>query len=555
MKQENFLALEGTPIAYWVKESFINDVANMPTLKNFARPRSGLTTSDNTKYLRYWYEVETFNKNIKSIEYPDQTFDKWVPLNGGGTYRKWYGNNLQVIYWKNKGEAIKSNPKATMANPDFQFKAGVTWSKISGTNLSVRRTGEGYVFSAVGLKAFPPKESINYVCGFLNSALVRYFVPIYSSNFTILSGDIAKYPIKEKSNQQISDNVEVLCKISKTDWDSKEISWDFKQPPLFVNRTHKDNLENSFVATRNYWHQKTDEMKQLEEENNKIFIKAYHLISDLDTEVPIDEITLSFNSYYRYDSKKSEEELEALLLADTMKEFIGYSVGCMVGRYSLEKEGLILANAGETLEDYLRQVPEPSFMPDEDNVIPVLEGEWFQDDIAERFKDFLKVTYGKANFEENLAFIEAAIGRDIRNYFVKDFYNHHVKMYKNRPIYWLFSSSKGSFNALIYMHRYRPDTLSVILNDYLLQYHDKLTAHKALLETRSISVSASQSEKTKAIKEIDQINKVLSELKEYEDEILYPLAAQQIEIDLDDGVKVNYNKFGRALKKVTGLSV
>ena len=225
----------------------------------------------------------------------------------------------------------------------------------------------------------------------------------------------------------------------------------------------------------------------------------------------------------------------------------------MFGRYSLDKEGLILANAGETLEDYLHQAPEPSFLPDADNVIPILAGEWFEDDIAGRFKDFLKVTFGEENFEENLTFMEEAIGKDIRSYFVNDFYNYHVKMYKKRPIYWLFSSPKGSFNALIYMHRYCTDTVSVILNDYLLQYREKLAAHKVLLETRSISASASQGEKTKALKEIDRVNKVLSELKEYEDEILSPLATQQSEIDLDDGVKVNYNKFGKALNKVKGL--
>jgi type II restriction/modification system DNA methylase subunit YeeA len=295
-------------------------------------------------------------------------------------------------------------------------------------------------------------------------------------------------------------------------------------------------------------------LQKQEETNNQYFIKAYGLSDQLDPEVELNEITLICNPHYRYSSNKSEEELEILLLAATMKEFISYAVGCMLGRYSLDKEGLILANVGETLEDYLSQVPEPNFMPDEDNVIPVLEGEWFEDDIAERFKDFLKVTFGEENFDENLAFLEEAIGRDIRGYFVKDFYDEHIKMYKKRPIYWLFSSPNGSFNALIYMHRYSPDTASVILNEYLVPYRDKLKAHKALLETRVISPDASQGEMTRASREIDQINKILSELKEYEDEILYPLATQQIKIDLDDGVLVNYNKFGKALKNVTGLS-
>ena len=226
----------------------------------------------------------------------------------------------------------------------------------------------------------------------------------------------------------------------------------------------------------------------------------------------------------------------------------------MFGRYSLDKPGLILANEGETLRDYLKQVPEPTFPADNDNVIPVLDEGWFDDDIVERFKRFLRVTFGDEHYEENLAFLENGIGKDIRGYFLKDFYKEHLKMYKKRPIYWLFSSPNGSFNALIYMHRYRPDTVSIILNDYLRQYREKISAHKAHLQAVERDPNASQGEKTKALREIDKIDKVLAELREYEDEVLYPLAAQQIQIDLDDGVKVNYPKFGKALKRVSGLS-
>jgi len=226
----------------------------------------------------------------------------------------------------------------------------------------------------------------------------------------------------------------------------------------------------------------------------------------------------------------------------------------MLGRYSLDKPGLILANQGETIENYVAKIPEPIFEPDDDNVIPIMDVDWFSDDIVERFKKFLKITFGEENYAENLAFIEDAIGKDIRKYFLKDFYAYHVKMYKKRPIYWMFSSPKGSFNALIYLHRYRPDTVSIVLNDYLREFKTKLASRKGNLENISISTSASQSEKTKALKEIEKIRQNLDELDEYERDILYPLATRQIEIDLDDGVKVNYPKFGRALKKITGLS-
>ena len=303
----------------------------------------------------------------------------------------------------------------------------------------------------------------------------------------------------------------------------------------------------------------TLEMQRLEEENNRIFIDAYDLQDELKPEVPLNEITLTCNPHYRYGNDKSEDELEALLLADTMRELVSYAVGCMFGRYALDKPGLILANQGEIIEDYLKRVPEPSFPADDDNVIPMLDGDWFTDDIAARFRKFLRVAFGEEHYEENLRFVEQALNLKgkrnygIRDYFLGEFYTDHVKRYKKRPIYWLFSSPKGSFNALIYMHRYRPDTVSVVLNDYLREFRTKLTSHKNHLEAVSISASSRQGEKTKALKEIEKITKMIAEMEEYEREVLYPLATEQVEIDLDEGVKVNYPKLGAALKKIVGL--
>jgi len=226
----------------------------------------------------------------------------------------------------------------------------------------------------------------------------------------------------------------------------------------------------------------------------------------------------------------------------------------MFGRYSLDTPGLVLANQGETVKDYLSKVSNPSFEPDADNVIPILDGEWFTDCIVERFKQFLKVTFGELNFVANLTFIEDSLGKDIRKYFVKDFYTDHVKRYKKRPIYWMFSSPKGHFNALIYMHRYRPDTVSVVLNEYLREFENKLKASRENYKRRSTSESLSEHDKREALKGIDNINKMLSDISDYEQQTLYPLATEKIAIDLDDGVKVNYTKFGKALKKVPGLS-
>ncbi|MDP2877525.1 MAG: hypothetical protein Q8O00_15160 [Holophaga sp.] len=241
-----------------------------------------------------------------------------------------------------------------------------------------------------------------------------------------------------------------------------------------------------------------------------------------------------------------------------MREFISYAVGCMFGRYALEKPGLVLANQGETLEVYLKQIPDPDFPADADNVIPLLDGDWFTDDIAGRFRTFLRVTFGEERYEDNLAFVELVLGkngkaRDIRDYFLKDFYGDHVRRYKKRPIYWLFSSPRGSFNALVYMHRYRPDTAGLVLNNYLREFRTKLASRRNYLEAVSIGADSSQGEKTKALKEIEKIVKTIAELEEYERDVLYTLATRELEIDLDDGVKVNYCKFGSALKQIPGL--
>lgn len=351
----------------------------------------------------------------------------------------------------------------------------------------------------------------------------------------------------------------LIVRVHKVDWNSYETSWDFTSLPFLNPEYRQPTLKATYQKLRAHWREMTLEMHQLEEENNRIFIDAYGLQDELTPEVPLNEITLTCNPHYRYGNDKSEEELEALLLADTMRELVSYAVGCMFGRYALDKPGLILANQGETIEDYLKQVPEPNFPADGDNVIPMLDGDWFTDDIAERFRKFLRVAFGEAHYEEDLRFIEQALNikgkrnYGIRDYFLGEFYTDHVKRYKKRPIYWMFSSPKGSFNALIYMHRYRPDTVSVVLNDYLREFRTKLTSHKNHLEAVSISASASQGEKTKALKEIEKITKMIAEMEEYEREVLYPLATEQVEIDLDDGVKVNYPKLGAALKKIVGL--
>ncbi|SIR39495.1 hypothetical protein SAMN05421641_1572, partial [Paracoccus thiocyanatus] len=350
-------------------------------------------------------------------------------------------------------------------------------------------------------------------------------------------------------------DVEAMVAFARSDWDAYETSWDFTTLPLLSSDHRTETLAASYAQLRAHWQGITDQVKSLEEANNRIFIDAYGLAEELTPEVPIEKITLTCNPAYRYGVKGSEEDREARLREDTVAEFLHYAVGCMFGRYSLDAPGLILANQGEGMEEYLARVPEPTFAPDRDNVIPVLDADWFADDIVTRARDFLRVTFGEAKFRENLAFIEAALGKDLRKWFTKDFFDYHVRRYKKRPIYWMFSSPKGTFNALIYMHRYRPDTVSVVLNQYLREFIHKLEVERARLEKLADDPNATQSARTKAQKDIGTVIKQIAELTEWERDVVYPMAQKKIAIDLDDGVKRNYPLFAGALKPIKGLEV
>ena len=452
-----------------------------------------------------------------------------------------------------------SDPEFVIKNRRYFFKPSITWSFVSISYFGVRYSEKGFIFDVGGSSAFIEDDDLRILftgllCSKISSVFLNALNP--TINFPVESLEAIPVPFEEliKIKKTLLEIQEKCIKNSKNDWNNYETSWEFLKSLLINNLNQKRTLSDVYHHMREDQENLINETQMLEVENNKLIFKTYGLEDELVPDVSLQDITLTCNPRYRYSGKKNNIELEAMLLSDTMKEFMSYGVGCMFGRYSLDKPGLILANQGETLQDYLNQIPKPMFLPDKDNVLPILEGEWFADDIVIRFREFLKVTFGEAHFEENLAFLENAIGTDIRSYFLRDFYKEHVKMYKKRPIYWLFSSPKGSFNALIYMHRYQPDTVSVVLNEYLIPYHEKLSARKSHLQVVSQNGNANTTEKNKAIKEINQINAVLLELREYEDEILYPLAMQRIVINLDDGVKVNYGKLGKALNYVAGLS-
>lgn len=546
----DFEKIPGSPIAYWASKILKNIYHVNPGLSTFASPRQGMATADNGRFVRNWHEVPLEKSNFSAEDSSSAltSHAKWFPFNKGGDFRKYFGNNEYLVDWEKGGESIKSYEKAFVRSENRFFEPGLTWTAISSSYFSVRFSPNGFIPSNAGMMVYQESgKNIKSLLPFLNSKVVYSLLSCLSQTLNFDQGLIARLPIV---NVNSAVEVDKQIKISKSDWDAYETSWDFTTLPLLSSEYRAANMAETYSKIRSHWQSVTDEMQRLEEENNKVFIEAYGLQDELKPEVSIDEITLTCNPHYRFRGNMTDEEREARLLSDTMAEFLSYAVGCMFGRYSLDKPGLVLANQGETLADYLAQVPAPTFEPDEDNVIPMLDGDWFSDDITERFRKFLRVTFGEEKFQENLRFIETALGKDIRKYFTKDFYGDHVKRYKKRPIYWMFSSPKGSFNALIYMHRYSRDTVSVLLDRYVREFKVKLNAQKSAYERVEIRSDASQGEKTKAIKEIQKINSIIEELDAWEREVIFPLASQRIEIDLDDGVKTNYPKFGTALKSI-----
>ncbi|MCP3686166.1 MAG: BREX-1 system adenine-specific DNA-methyltransferase PglX [bacterium] len=564
---EDFGKIPGSPIAYWLSNMELQAFSK-GKIEEKANVCIGMKTGDNEKFVRYWHEVS--NREIafylESIDEANGSDCTWFQYLKGGNFRKWYGNYELILNWVDNGNNITnhvnsrgtSDARIRPSNYEYYFKSGVNWSFITSGSFGVRLHDHGFFFDVAGSALFTNSEITNeQLAGYLNSKVSGKFLSAINPTLNMQIENVKVLPAPYVIEQNdITLLVNKLKKISREDWNSYETSWDFINSPLLEPEFLEPTIGNTYQKFRAYWMDRIMEMRSLEEENNRIFINAYDLQQELVKDVPIEEITLNCNPAYRYGIKGTEEEREARLKADTMAEFLSYAVGCMFGRYSLDEPGLILASMGETLADYLARIPEPTFMPDDDNVIPMIdfEGDWFEDDISERFKQFLRVTFGEEHYAENLVFIEDALGKSVQKYFLKDFYKDHVQRYKKRPIYWLFSSPKGTFNALIYMHRYTPSTASVVLNEYLREFRTKLEARRSNYEQVSISSSSSQKEKTQALKMIDKLNKAIDEVNDYEREVLYPLAGENIAIDLDDGVKYNYPLFGKALKKVTGLS-
>lgn len=551
-----FAEIPGSPIAYWSARAAVAAFGAHPPLSDRVDLKAGISTGDNSAFERQWYEVGLSRVSPVGTKEGLGTH-RWTPCSSGGRFRRWYGNNDVVMDWERGGARIRAHQGSAVRNPGYMGRAGLTYSKIGGSLFAVRFVESGFVFDDTGRMVFPrTAQDTAMVAALLNSAVGQYFLDLMSPGLSFTSSEIGRIPCPPMDSRSLTELVLRATKIAKDDWDTNEMSWDFAGSPLASNgRGSAVSLLPEIAAAHAAKSLAlTEELRRAEEDINLRMVDEFGLTEVVDTTVSVERVALIGNPAFRY-GPVAGNAYEASVTADACRDLVSYAVGCIFGRYSLGEPGLILADQGATLQDYLAKVPNSTFNPDADNVIPIVDGDWFEDDVVAQFRKFLRAAFGEPHFEENLRFVTESLGvKDLRDYFVKSFYRDHVQRYKKRPIYWLFSSPKGSFNALIYMHRYTPSTVSTVLNEYLREYKAKLGSSLQHHE-RLAAGGGTPREQAAAQNEADRLRKVLLELDEYEHDVLYPLASQQIEIDLDDGVKVNYPKFGASLKKIPGLEV
>jgi hypothetical protein len=538
---KDFEKLPGEIVAYWISDAERKAFAASRPFEAVAEARQGLATADDNRFLRLWYEV---GMDRLGLRFPDsesalKSGRRWFPFNKGGAFRRWYGNNEYVVDWEGDGRDLKAfRPRSVIRNEDAYFLSGVTWSLISISSPSFRLFDPGFIIGHKGPGVFT-SNSLTAVLSLLNSNVISRFLSILSPAVGFEVGQIRDLPYSEPGTQ-VSENANELVALARTDWDNFETSWDFRDLPLLREGLKGTTLELSWRNWEAHCGAAIRRMQELETENNRLFIAAFGLEGELQPEVPDEQITLA-----RAEARRD------------MAAFLSYAVGCMMGRYSLDRPGLILADAGDTLREFEEKVGKPlgevSFVPDEDGIIPVLGGEWFGDDIVARVREFVRVVYGEGGLGENVKFIEASLGKDLRKYFAGQFYKDHVQTYKKRPIYWMVSSPEGSFEALIYLHRYTKDTLNVMLDRYVRGFIDKLEERQRQLTELSHDETKRAKERTDAQKEAAVVQRMVKELREWDRAVVLPLAQQRIELDLDDGVKVNYQKFPGLLVKIPGL--
>lgn len=532
--QDNFSKIPGSPVAYWASDKMLTAFATGTPIGKFGVARNGMKTGDNNEFVRLWWEVSkggecfTANSDLEA----KSSGAKWFPYNKGGEFRKWYGNNDCIVNWENGGEIVIGRAKADKRHvqdyPDsMKFKPALTWSLITSSSPSFRYKSH-HISDIAGMSVYTDEENVVRLMGLLNSKVAQEILRFIAPTINFQAGDIARVPITSIPGDEknvVNDSIN----ISKVDWDSFETSWDFRNHPLIRNTC---TIKEAFAQWQTECEDRFNQLKANEEELNRIFIDIYGLQDELTPEEEDKDVTV----------RKAD-------LGRDIRSFVSYAVGCMMGRYSLDVDGLAYAGGDWDNSKY------KTFIPDKDAIIPITDDEYFTDDIVGRFVEFVRTVYGEGTLEENLKFIADALGEKgatsrevIRNYFIKDFYKDHCKIYQKRPIYWLFDSGKkNGFKCLVYMHRYQPDTIARIRTDYV---HEQQARYRTAISGLERQINgAPTSERVRLNKLMTKLKDQAEETRLYEEKI-HHLADQMIEIDLDDGVKHNYAIFQDVLAKI-----
>ena len=543
VSQQNFEKIPGCPIGYWVSEKIFARFAGNLALSAVCKPTQGLATADNARFLRYWHEVnlEKIGFGMKSADEAKESRKKWFPYNKGGNARRWYGNQELLVNWENDGEEIKSFKPAVIRNPSYYFKSSIAWSLTSSIGTAFRYFPCGFIFDVNGMSLFT--NNIGLI-SYLNTKLCTYFLSVINPTLASQIGNVAILPYCHINSDIETSLAKQNISISKSDWDAHETSWDFQENELV--RLNKEQGESSHRLSdlmetyKAHWTEQFLQLHANEEELNRQFIGIYGLEDELTPDVPLEEITILQQGEIRIENGQIIWQNDVIA-----KQLISYAVGCMLGRYRLDKHGLHIAHPEPTAEEIAPYTFNgKQWNIDEDGILPLMPSDTdFADNATVMFKRWLVVAFGEDTLVDNLNCVEAALGKSLDDYFVKDFWKDHKKMYQNRPIYWLFSSKKGAFQCLAYMHRMNAYTAERIRTKYLLPHIEWLLQQQAEMEANAANLNARER------KQLDSIGKQIAECREYHDR-LHTVADEQIAFDLDDGMVVNYGKFGDVLMKL-----
>lgn len=571
VSQQNFEKIPGCPIGYWVSERMI-EAFGFPKLSSIGEPRSGIMTGNNQRFIRLVHEVspQQIGFSLKVSNDILVSRRKWFPIATGGSARKWYGNLDTIVNMYNNGEEIRENvTNYRLREPKFYFRESITWPKICSGFTTFRLCPEGVLFGDSGLNLFID-TNLKYYLGLLNSKVSLYIMKVINPTFNNQVSDVGNIPVKSiNSKEQIEFLVSQNISISKQDWDAHETSWDFQENEIV--RLSKEQGEGShrlsdlMDAYREHWTEQFLQLHANEEELNRQFIEIYGLEDELTPDVPLSEVTILQQGEVKVTNEYLLTIEDGSIITDEtgagltvsgkyyldwqddviVKQLISYAVGCMLGRYRLDKPGLHIAHPEPTAEEIAAYTFNgKQWSIDEDGILPLMPSDTdFADNATVMFKRWLVVTFGEDTLVDNLNCVEAALGKSLDDYFVKDFWKDHKKMYQNRPIYWLFSSKKGAFQCLAYMHRMNAYTAERIRTKYLLPHIEWLVQQQTEMETNAANLNARER------KRLDSITRQIAECREYHDR-LHTVADEQIAFDLDDGVVVNYAKFGDVLMKL-----